>query len=133
VSGAIRHGRSHQPKKRARFEHVAFIEAEDAVGLVCWLLGPELLKKISAGFREIGEGDALDQRQRAEALATISADRLAAERSEVSLIWAAAERGEIIDFRSDTTPAAALGISLRTLSPAEAPATSPGLSWPMRR
>jgi len=30
-------------------------EAEDAVGLVCWLLGPELLKKISAGFREIGD------------------------------------------------------------------------------
>jgi hypothetical protein len=112
----------------------AFIEAEDAVGLVCWLLGPELLKKMSAGFREIGDDEsALNERQRAEALATISADRLAAERSEVSLIWAAAERGEIIDFRSDTTPAAALGVSVRTLSPAEAPETSSGYSWPIRR
>jgi hypothetical protein len=113
---------------------VTFIEQEDAVGLICWLLGPEILKKMSAEFREISDGDALDERQRAEALATISADRLATERREVACIWAAAGRGEIIDFRSDTTPMCAIGVSLRTVTRAtELPPTSPGHSWLMRR
>ena len=95
---------------------VAFIEAEDAVGLICYLFGPELLKKISAGFREIGDDKhALDQRQRDEMLATISADSLAAERAECSLIWAADARGEIIDFRPATSPQSAIGVSLRTV------------------
>ena len=105
---------------------VAFIDAEDAVGLVCWLFGPELLKKVSAGFREIGDDtQALDQQQRETMLATISADRLIAERSECSLIWVGAERGEIIDFRADTTPMAALGVSLRTVPRAPDGPSSP--------
>jgi hypothetical protein len=105
---------------------VAFLEAEDAVGLVCWLFGPEILKKISAGFREISDGDknALDERQRAEILATIDADNMAAQRAECSLIWAGAERGEIIDFRATTSAQAAIGISLRTLPNADALGTS---------
>ena len=66
---------------------VAFIEVEDAVGLVCWLFEKELLAKISASFREIGDDkNALNARQRAEMLATIDADSLAAERAECSLI-----------------------------------------------
>jgi hypothetical protein len=96
---------------------VTYIEAEDAVGLICWLFRKELLAKISAGFREIGDDKhALDQQQREEMLATISADSLAAERTECALIWHAEQRdGEIIDFRSDTTPAAVLGLALRTV------------------
>jgi hypothetical protein len=91
---------------------IAFIEAEDAVGLVCWLLGPELLKKASAGFREI-----------------INADSLSAERAECSLIWAAAERGEIIDFRPTTTPAAAIGVALRTQPHEVTAGSSPMHAW----
>lgn len=72
--------------------------------LICWILVKRLLTKISADFREIGDGDALDQRQRAEMLATIDADRLLIERSEYACIWAAAERGETIDFRATTSP-----------------------------
>jgi hypothetical protein len=96
---------------------VAFIEAEDAVGLFCYVFGKELLEKISADFREISDGDkdALDERQREEMLATIASDRLAAERAECALIWHAAARGEVIDFRAETTPMAAIGVSLRTL------------------
>ncbi|UGY28182.1 hypothetical protein HU675_0016255 [Bradyrhizobium septentrionale] len=113
---------------------VAFIEAEDAVGLVCWLLGPELLKKISAGFREMSDGNALDQQQRETMLATIDADDLLAQRAECSLIWAAAERGEIIDFRPTTSPQAVLGVALRTVPHADAlPETTAGFSWPLRR
>jgi hypothetical protein len=104
---------------------VAFIEAEDAVGLVCWLFEKELLAKISAGFREISDGDenALDARQREEMLATIALDSLAAERAECALIWHAAAKGEVIDFRPTTTPAAAIGVALRTL-PRAAPSPS---------
>ena len=109
-------GASLRPPAIAAFDArgaVAFIEAEDAVGLVCWLFGPELLKKMSAGFREIGDDkNALDQRQREEMLATIDADDLAAQRAECSLIWAADARGEVIDFRPTISPQAALGVSL---------------------
>jgi hypothetical protein len=104
---------------------VAFAEPEDAIGFVLWLLGKEfVLEKIRAGFREIADDkNALDERQRAEALATLDADDLAAQRAECSLIWAAAERGEIIDFRPTTLPQAVLGVALRTL-PRAAPTPS---------
>jgi hypothetical protein len=68
-------------------------------------------------------------------LAAIDADDLAAQRAECALIWHAAARGEIIDFRPTTSPQAAIGVSLRTtVPPADAsPETSPGYSWPWRR
>jgi hypothetical protein len=104
---------------------IAYAEMPDAIGLVCWVLRDQLLAQINAGFREIGDDkNALDQRQREEMLATIDADILSAERAECSLIWAAAERGEIIDFRATTTPAAALGISLRTVPRGDQPQSS---------
>jgi hypothetical protein len=34
------------------------------------------------------------------------------ERAECGLIWAAEAQGEVIDFRSDTTPMAVLGLRL---------------------
>jgi hypothetical protein len=104
---------------------IAFIEAEDAVGLVCWLFEKELLAKISAGFREISDGSALDARQREEMLATIALDSLAAERAECALIWHAAAKGEVIDFRSTTSPQAALGVALRTVPRAPSGPSSP--------
>jgi hypothetical protein len=109
---------------------VAFAETEDAVGLVCWLFGKELLEKIRAGFREIGDDkNALDQRQREEMLATISADSLAAERAECALIWHADARGEVIDLRPTTSPQAALGVALRTVPRAVAPGTTGGHAY----
>jgi hypothetical protein len=69
------------------------------------------LAKINAGFDEIADDKvALSQAQREEAEARISADMLATERSECSLIWIAESRGEVIDFRSTTTPMAVLGV-----------------------
>jgi hypothetical protein len=114
---------------------IAYAEMPDAIGLVCWVLRDQLLAQISAGFRELGDDkNALDERQRAEALATISADSLAAERAECALIWHAASRGEIIDFRPTTSPQAALGVVLRTVPRGgKTPATSPGHSWPLLR
>jgi hypothetical protein len=82
-------------------------------------------KKFRAGFREIGDDkNALDQQQRETLLATIDADSLSAERAECSLIWAAAERGEVISFRTTTTAACVLGVQLRTVPRAAPPDSS---------
>jgi hypothetical protein len=55
---------------------------------------------------------ALSQQQREEMEAQIMADTLMIERSECALIWHAEAQGETIDFRSDTTPMALLGLRL---------------------
>jgi hypothetical protein len=69
---------------------------------------------------------AMDQKQRDIALAQIGADMLAIERNEVACIWAAeARNNEIIDFRRDTTPMAAIGVRLVTVPRADPPPTSP--------
>jgi hypothetical protein len=44
----------------------------------------------------------------------ISSDMLAIERAECALIWYAEANGEVIDFRSDTSPMAVLGVRLVT-------------------
>ena len=86
----------------------------------CW-------RKFPPVFVRFGDDtNALDQRQREEMLATISADSLIAERAEVALIWHAVERGGVvIDFRSTTTPHSVLGVALRTLPHADPPSSSP--------
>jgi hypothetical protein len=113
---------------------VAYAETPDAIALMCWTLRDQLLAKINAGFDEIADDkNALSQQQREEAEAQIERDMLATERLEVACIWHAAERGEIIDFRADTTPMAAIGVQLRTLPRAAPPPSSPGLSWDLRR
>jgi hypothetical protein len=114
---------------------VAYAEVPDVLGLLAWVIRDQLLAKINAGFDEIADDkSALSQQQREEMEAQISADSLAAERAECSLIWAAAERGEVIDFRPDTSPQAALGVRLVVVPRAtELPATTPGHSWPWRR
>jgi hypothetical protein len=106
---------------------IAYGEIDNVTGFLCWLFRDQVLAKINAGFDEIADDkSALSFAQREEMLATISADRLATERREVACIWAAAERGEIIDLRSDTTPMCAIGVSLRTLPRAtELPPSSP--------
>jgi hypothetical protein len=63
---------------------------------------------------------AQNQAQREEAEAQINSDMLIAERSECALIWAAETlSNEILNFRADTTPSAAIGVSLRTVPRAQ--------------
>jgi hypothetical protein len=58
--------------------------------------------------------------------AQISSDMLAIERAECALIWHAEANGEVIDFRSDTSPMAVLGVRLLTAPRANpSPGTSP--------
>ena len=77
------------------------------------------------GHEVADDKNALDERQRADMTAQITADELLIQRAECSLIWHAEAQGEIIDFRADTSPLALLGIQLRT-APAINP--SPGTS-----
>jgi hypothetical protein len=105
---------------------VAYAETPDVLGLLCWVIRDQLLAKIDAGFDEIADDkSALSQQQREEAEAQIGADMLAAERAECALIWHAEARGEILDFRPDTTPMAALGVALKTVPRAAPSGTSP--------
>jgi hypothetical protein len=82
--------------------------------LVCWLFMDQLVAKVNAGLDEVADDKhALDQQQREEMEAQISADMLAVERAEVACIWHAEKaQGEVIDFRSTTTPMAVLGLRL---------------------
>jgi hypothetical protein len=111
---------------------VAHAETVDAFGTLCWLFRDQMLAKINAAIDEAADDKvALSQQQREEMEAQINSDMLAAERCECSLIWAAAQRGEVVDFRPDTTPMAALGVSLRTAPRVETPEPSSGTQLAM--
>jgi hypothetical protein len=104
---------------------LAFAEIADP-RLLCWLLKEQLLAKVNAGLDEVADDKhALDQQQREQAEAQINMDYLAAERSEVACIWAAEAQGEVIDFRSTTTPMAVLGLRLVNQPRASSSGTSP--------
>jgi hypothetical protein len=90
---------------------MGFTEAADSVGLMCYLFSDQLLAKINAGIDAVSDDKAaLNEKQRAEMEAQIMADALVIERSEGALIWHAEAKGEVIDFRSDTSPQAVLGV-----------------------
>ena len=106
---------------------VGYAETDAAIATMCWLWRDQMFSKICAGFDEISDDkNALDERQRAEALATIATDELAIQRSEVACIRAAeTQNNEILDFRADTSPQAVLGVALRTVvQRADPPLTS---------
>jgi hypothetical protein len=90
-----------------------------------------MLAKINAAIDEAADDKAaLSQQQREEAEAQISSDMLAIERSECALIWTAEIKGEVLDFRSDTTPMAVLGLRLVNQPRANpSPGTSPGHAY----
>jgi hypothetical protein len=104
---------------------IAHAEAADSIGLMCWLFRDQMIAKINAGFDEIADDKvALGAQQREEMEAQINSDMLSIERSECSLVWHAAEGGEIIDFRPLTTPAAAIGVALRSVPRGDQPQSS---------
>ena len=88
-------------------------ETVDFLGLLCWVLGPDLV--IARFEKELDtiadDKSAMGQQQREEALAQISSDALEIHRSICALIWAAEARGEIIEFPSaDVPPEAVIGV-----------------------
>ena len=104
---------------------IGFADADAAIATMCWLWRDQMFSKICAGLDEISDDkNALDQGQRETMLATIDADSLLAERCEVACIYAS-QRGEAIAFRATTTPAAAIGVQLRTVPRAAPSGTSP--------
>jgi hypothetical protein len=94
---------------------IVHAETQDSLGLVCWLWRREMIAKCEASIDEIAaetQSAALSKKQRQEQEARILADMLTIEHGECSLIRAAEAQGEVIDFRSDTAPAAVLGVEL---------------------
>ncbi|MFG3595539.1 hypothetical protein [Bradyrhizobium sp. RDI18] len=86
-----------------------------------------MMQKINnAGIDEVADDKhALNEQQREEKEAQIMADALLIERSECALIWAAESKGEVLDFRGDTTVQAVLGLTLVQRPRANPSGTSP--------
>ncbi|MCP3459763.1 hypothetical protein [Bradyrhizobium sp. CCGUVB23] len=92
---------------------VAFGETHDAVGLIAWLWGDQLIAKLDKAIDDAADdGAALTREQREVQEAQVLSDMLAVERREVALIFAAEAQGTMIDFRPDTSPQALLGLRL---------------------
>ncbi len=109
-------------------------DVPDVLAIMCWVLRDQLLAMSHSKLDEVADDKvAMDQKQRDIALAQINADMLSAERSECAVIWHADTRGEILDFRGDTSAAAAIGVSLRTLPHAAPPNTSPQHAYDLMR
>jgi hypothetical protein len=95
------------------------------LGFLFWLFPDEIFKRVSAGLDEISDDkSALSAAQREEMEAQISADLLLTERFECAVVWHAETRGEILDFRPDTLPMAAIGVRLVTVPNEAAPGTT---------
>jgi hypothetical protein len=105
---------------------IGFTQTDDALGLLCWLFHDQLLREINIALDEAADDkNSLNEQQRSEMEATIMADALVIESNECVLIWHAEAKGEVIDFRGDTTPQALLGVKLVTAPRANPSGTSP--------
>jgi hypothetical protein len=109
---------------------IAFSEHFDALATMAWLWRDQMIAKLHAEIDAVADDvHARDHQQRETLEAQIASDMLSAERAECSLIWAADAKGEIIDFRNDTSSVAVLGVELRTV-PQRAPGpSSPNLAF----
>jgi hypothetical protein len=113
----------------------AFAEVPDTLGLLVWLHRDAL---IAALDREItSEADdkaALTPEARQQREAEVMGDLLSTERDESALVWRAMDERLPVEHRADVNPVALLGLRLVTTARvSEAPGTTPGLSWPLRR
>jgi hypothetical protein len=114
---------------------VVFVEMIDTEAVIAHLLRPQLIAAVEASIAaDADEPNALGQAEREKRAAVISQDMLSCEREEASLTWRAQAEGLPIEFRSDISPLALLGLKLITAPRADAlPETSPMYSWPMKR
>jgi hypothetical protein len=106
---------------------LAFCETINTPGLFVWLFERELIAKVTAGIKQSArDGEALDEQQRAAQETTLLEQMMDFEQKECALIWDLESRGEIEDFRRDTTAAALLGVRTVVVAPRAAPSgTSP--------
>jgi hypothetical protein len=103
-------------------------EAIDSLGLLCWMFRSEMIAKLQGMVTE--NRAAISQSEREAREAQIGGLMLEAERAECSLIFHAERKGEIIDFRVDTSPQALLGVRLVTRPHADpSPGTSEGHAY----
>ena len=103
------------------------VQTPNMLGLFAWLFKDQLLARVTAEIKQAArDGEALDEPKRATQEATLLDQMMDCERAECSLIWNAESRGEILDFRRDTTAAALLGVRSVVVAPRAAPSgTSP--------
>jgi hypothetical protein len=84
----------------------------DTVGVLLWLNKDKILQELHADADRLAEPDALDAATRDKKLAENKKQKLAAERIEEQLSWAALQAGEQIVLREDADPRAILAIEV---------------------
>src|SRR5262249_46406491 len=83
---------------------IASTETVDVLGLLYWVMRDQIIAKIEREIDAAADDKAAlspEDRERLEA--QIMADTLIIERAECSVIWHAEARGDVIDFRRDTS------------------------------
>ena len=92
---------------------VAFAETPDTLALFTWLHADVLIAKLDAEIdAEADDSAALSREERQRHEAEVMEDLLAVERDECALVWQAMEQGLPVEFRSDCSPQAVLGVQL---------------------
>ena len=99
---------------------------------LCWLFRDQLLAKINAALDEAADDE--EAMSRAAAAGSRSDDHWRhaggrAQRMQPDLVRRRHSRGDVIDFRSDTSPLAVLGLRLVTAPRQAAPGTTGGHAY----
>jgi hypothetical protein len=113
---------------------LAFSEVINCAGLVAWIFERELIAKVTAEIKQAArDGEALDEKQRAAQETALLEQMAECEYAECGLIWDAESRGDLLDFRHNTTPAALLGVrSVVGTRPAVPPSATYSIAGPQR-
>lgn len=90
---------------------VGFVEIINIKAVLAVLVREQLVRAVDRGCADAGDdAHALDEKTRAERLATISSDLLFCERTEAALVWIAKEQGFPIQHRETIDVRALLNV-----------------------
>jgi hypothetical protein len=142
ISSLIEHDQDVQwPMQRVQSQVIgaerslAFHEAVDVVGLLAFLFAPAMITALDALVdAEKDDKNSLSHEERQRRESEALSDLRAIEFEESSLVFRAQSEGLPCEHRADCAPQCILGVQLLVSPHAnEAPGTTPGYSWPMRR
>ena len=97
-----------------------------------WLFERELIAKVTDTIKQSArDGEALDEKPRQTQETALLEQMMDCERRECALVWDAESRGELLDFRHNTTPASLLGVrSVVGARPAMPPSADYSITGP---
>jgi hypothetical protein len=99
-------------------QQIAFGEASDSIGFMCWLMRDEIIRKMEKEIDGAVDpaNEALSYEERERRNSEIGLDLLDIERQEAAAVWLAQSQGLPVEHRADCSPMAILQIQLRTVT-----------------